>query len=167
MRAAVRSGETKDDQQPAGRALGFDLDPENLQGRPNREIPVSLNQTFEIGLDPMLAGAGHDLDITLHLGAVEPNGGGEAVAREVGLDQIAVGSAAVEAHLYRPRFLGQLKRTKLKPPVARQGVVSPEPEARSPDAQSTSAGCRERETLPMPGPVPVWTGSAGPTAVAP
>ena len=73
----------------------------------------------------------------------------------------------LRAVLYRPRFIGQLRCTKLKPPLGRQGVVSPEPEARSRDAQSTSAGCRERETLPMPGPVPVWTGSAGPTAVAP
>ena len=70
-------------------------------------------------------------------------------------------------HVYRPRFIGQIKRTKLKPPLAGQGVVSPEPEARSPIAQSTSAGCRERETPPMPGPVPVGTGSGGPTAVAP
>ena len=45
----------------------------------------------------------------------------------------------------RPRFFGQIKRTKLKPRVARQGVVSPEPEARSRDAQSTSAACRARE----------------------
>ena len=74
---------------------------------------------------------------------------------------------SAQKRVYRPRFLGQIKRTILKPPVARQGVVLPEPEARSRDAQSTSAGCRERETLPMPGPVPVWTGSAGPTAVAP
>ena len=42
-----------------------------------------------------------------------------------------------------------------------QGVVLPEPEARSQDAQSTSAGCRAREFLPVLEPVPGMTGSAG------
>ena len=37
-------------------------------------------------------------------------------------------------HLYRPRFIGQITPTKLKTPLARQGVVLPEPEARSPAA---------------------------------
>ena len=36
--------------------------------------------------------------------------------------------------LYRPRFIGQIRCTKLKPPVARQDVALPEPEARSPIA---------------------------------
>ena len=40
-----------------------------------------------------------------------------------------------------PRFLGQTKATILKPLVARQGVVLPEPEAQIPPAQSISAGC--------------------------
>ena len=69
--------------------------------------------------------------------------------------------------MYRPRFLGHITRTKLKLPAARRSVVAPEPEDRIPDAQSTSAGCREHETLPVPEPVPAPTGSAGPTAVAP
>ncbi len=72
-----------------------------------------------------------------------------------------------ENSVYRPRFLGQITPTKLKRPVARQGVVAPEPEARSREAQSTNAGCREREILPEPAPVPVSTGSAGPTGGRP
>ena len=54
-------------------------------------------------------------------------------------------------------YFGQIRPTILKRPVAVQGVGRPAPEAGSQDAQSTSAGCREREILPDPEPVLVST----------
>ena len=42
--------------------------------------------------------------------------------------------------MYRPRFLGQITPSKLKPPVSAQGVVLTEPEARSETLNITTEG---------------------------